>query len=61
MNYTPYQISKIIEQIVCKEGGLNAIPKLTLETLMKAERTEYKHLAQDYSNGYRSRKAFGNK
>lgn len=61
MDFTPSQISKIIEQTVCKEDGLNTILKLTLEALMKAERTEYKHLTQDYSNGYRSRKAFGNK
>ncbi|NLN96667.1 MAG: hypothetical protein GX128_10940 [Bacteroidales bacterium] len=61
MDFTPSQISKIIERILCKEDGLNTILKLTLETLMKAERTEYKHLTRDYSNGYRSRKAFGNK
>ena len=55
------QTSKIIEQFVCKEDGLNTIVKLTFEAQKKAERTEYKHLTQDYSNGYRSRKAFGNK
>ena len=61
MEFTPSQISIIIERIVCKENGLGTLFELTLETLMKAKRTEYKHLTRDYSNGYRSRKAFGNR
>ena len=40
MHFAQMQISKIIEQILEKEDGLNTILKMTLETLMKAELTE---------------------
>src|SRR5699024_6369581 len=59
MRYTQPQFTKIIEDIIEKEDGLNTILKTTLEAMMKAERTEYKKSVNDYSNGYRSRKAFG--
>ncbi len=61
MHFTQTQISKIIEQILEKEDGLNTILKMTLEALMKAERTEHNTSTRDYSNGYRTRKAFGDK
>jgi len=59
MRFTQPQFTKIIEDIIEKEDGLNTILKTTLEAMMKAERTEYKKSVNDYSNGYRSRKAFG--
>ncbi len=61
MHFTQTQISKIIEQIVEKEDGLNTIFLMTLEALMKAERTGYNHQRKDNSNGFRTRKAFGDK
>jgi transposase-like protein len=61
MHFTQTQISKIIEQILEKEDGLNTILKMTLEALMKAERTEHNTSTRDYSNGFRTRKAFGDK
>lgn len=60
MHFTQPQFTKIIEDIIEKEDGLNTILKTTLEAMMKAERSEYKQSVNDYSNGYRSRKAFGN-
>ncbi len=35
--------------------------KMTLEALMKLERKEHNLLEKDYSNGYRTRKVFGDK
>jgi transposase-like protein len=50
-----------LEDILQKEDGLNTILKMSLEALMKAERSEHNSTEKDYSNGYRSRKAFGDK
>ncbi len=61
MHFTHSQITKIIEEIVSKDDGLNTILKMTLEALMKSERTAHNVSTGDYSNGYRSRKAFGDK
>ncbi|MDI9591538.1 MAG: transposase, partial [Bacteroidota bacterium] len=61
MNFTQSQVSKILEEILEKEEGLNLILKLSLEALMKSERQEHNAVTRDNSNGYRSRKAFGDK
>lgn len=61
MHFTPAQINEIIEEAVKKEGGLNEIMKMALQALMKAERSEHNEEANDLSNGYRTRKAFGDK
>jgi len=61
MHFTQSQVSKIIEETILKKDGLNTVLKYTLEALMKAERAEYKSQTKAYSNGYRSRKAFGDK
>lgn len=37
MHFTQTQVSKILEDILQKEDGLNTILKLSLEALMKAE------------------------
>lgn len=60
MRFTQPQFTKIIEDIIEKEDGLNTILKTTLEAMMKAERAEYQKATKDYGNGYRYRKAFGN-
>lgn len=61
MHFTQKQVSEILEEILEKEDGLNTILKMSLEALMKSERTVHNKSEQDYSNGYRSRKAFGDK
>jgi transposase-like protein len=61
MHFTQPQVSKILEDILQKEDGLNTILKLSLEALMKSEREIYKNKVSDYSNGFRNRKAFGDK
>jgi hypothetical protein len=61
MHFTQPQVSKILEDILQKEDGLNTILKLSLEALMKSERELYKSNVEDYSNGFRNRKAFGDK
>ncbi len=42
MHFTQPQVSKILEDILQKEDGLNTILKLSLEALMKSERELYK-------------------
>lgn len=61
MHFTQAQVSKILEDILKKEDGLNTVLKLSLEALMKSERDEFNKANGSYSNGYRSRKAFGDK
>lgn len=61
MHFTPSQVSKIIEEVVSKEDGLNTILKMALEALMKSERAEHNQQYHDLSNGFRTRKAFGDK
>lgn len=62
MHFTQSQVSKILEEIITsREDGLNFILKLSLEALMKAERNYHNKSSGDYSNGYRYRKAFGDK
>jgi len=39
MHFTQLQISKILEDILSKEDGLNTILKLSLEALIKSERS----------------------
>ena len=59
MQFTQSQISEIFEQILQKESGFNEILKLSLETLMKIERSEHNLKEKDLSNGYRPRRIFG--
>lgn len=59
MNFTQTQITEIIESIINEEDGLNKILQTSLEAIMKSEREIFNELHQDYSNGYRKRRAFG--
>lgn len=61
MQFTQTQIKDILAEVISNEDGLNTILKLTLEALMRSERSEHNSERGDYSNGYRSRKAFGDK
>lgn len=60
MNFTQKQIYEILEQVVCKEEGLEQLLKMSMEVLMKTEREEHNDMFSDLSNGYRPRKTFGN-
>lgn len=60
MNFTQKQVSEILAQLLEEENGLNTVLKLTMEALMKSERTEHNISNGDLSNGYRPRKAYGN-
>lgn len=59
LHFTREQITKILGDIAQKEGGLNELLTISLEALMRAERTVHNHTHGDVSNGYRSRKSFG--
>src|SRR5690554_1193777 len=61
MHFTQSQVSKLIEEVVSKEDGLNTILKMSLDALMKSERTQHNQQYRDLSNGFRTRRAFGDK
>jgi transposase-like protein len=61
MHFTQPKVSKILEDILQKEDGLNTILKLSLEALMRSEHEIFKSNVGDYSNGFRGRKVFGDK
>lgn len=61
MHFTHKQVSEIIAQFIEKKGGLNEILKMSLEALMRSERSLHNAENDDYSNGYRSRKVYGDK
>lgn len=61
MQFTQVQINEIIQKVVSDEEGLNAILKMSLEALMKSERSEHNQAQGDLSNGFRSRRVFGDK
>ena len=46
---------------MAKEDGLNTLLKMALDALMKSERSEHNQQYRDLSNGFRTRKAFGDK
>ncbi len=60
MDFTQKQVRDILTRLLEEENGLNTVLKLTLEALMKSERTEYNFSNGDSSNGYRPRKSYGN-
>jgi len=59
LHFTQEQVTKILEEIAQQEDGFNMVLKLSLEAIMRAEREEHNSDYQDMSNGYRSRRAFG--
>ncbi len=60
MEFTQKQTSNILAQLSEEDNGLNPVLKLTLEFLIKSERSEYNFSNGDSSNGYRPRKSYGN-
>jgi putative transposase len=59
MNLTQAQITQSLEELATKEYGFNAIMKMTLEVLMKAERTMFQEESGFSANGFRSRRVQG--
>ena len=59
MHFTQPQIYEVLEQVLSKEDGLEQILKMSLESLMKSERTIHNESNLDSSNGFRPRRTFG--
>lgn len=61
MHFTQEQITEILSDFSSKkENGYQAILKIALEAMMRAERTEFNNQADDVSNGYRNRNVLAN-
>lgn len=61
MNFTQEQMSEIFNEIAHKKDGYQALLKLSLEAIMKAERNEFNIVHSDNSNGYRLSSVFAHK
>lgn len=59
LHFTQEQVNKILEQFTKREGGIQDLLTMSLEAIMKAERSLHNEVHSDVSNGFRSRKAFG--
>ena len=59
MHFTQQQIYEVLGQVVSKPDGLGELMKVGLELLMKSEREFHNEEHSDSSNGFRTRKAFG--
>lgn len=59
MRFTQSQISEILEELTNQEDGMNQLLRMSLEAIMKAERSEHNRQQRDVSNGYRPRKSLG--
>jgi putative transposase len=59
MDLTQEQISESLQELANKEYGFNSIMKMTLEALMKAERTIFQDENGVSANGFRSRRIQG--
>ena len=61
MDFTQEQITTILSDFSSKkENGYETILKIALESLMRAEREEFKELNPDVSNGFRKRSVYSN-
>lgn len=59
MNFTQEQIKEIFSEIAKGDNGYQTLLQLSLESIMRAERTEFNTQNQDVSNGYRIRSVLG--
>lgn len=59
LHFTREQVSKILDEITKEEGGIQELLKLSLESIMRAERKIHNETYGDMSNGYRLRRTFG--
>ncbi len=58
MNFTQEQMSEIFDEIASKKDGYRHLLKLSLESIMKAERNGFNLKYSDSSNGYRMSSVF---
>ncbi|MBL7789314.1 MAG: IS256 family transposase [Chitinophagales bacterium] len=61
MNFTQEQMSEIFDEIAKKKDGYRELLKLSLESIMKAERQEFNKKHSDSSNGYRLSSVFAHR
>jgi putative transposase len=61
INFTHSQTTEILLELASTEDGMNTLMKLSIEALMKCERSEHNKAEGDLSNGFRTRRAFGDK
>ena len=59
MNFTQDQVREILGQIAQGENGYQKILQLSIEAIMRSERTEFNQLKGDSSNGYRLSSVLG--
>jgi len=59
LNLTHEQVTKILTEVAEKKDGYNKVLQLSIEALMRAERTIHNSQKGDVSNGYRFRRLFG--
>jgi transposase-like protein len=59
MNFTQTQITEILDEIASGNNGYQHLLQLSLESIMRAERTEFNNLNNDSSNGYRLSSVLG--
>jgi transposase-like protein len=53
MHFTQTQITEILDEIARGKNGYQELLKLSLESIMRAERSEFNSINSDISNGYR--------
>ncbi len=58
LNFTQEQITEILTDVASEGGGINKVLELSLEAMMRAERSVHNEDCDDVSNGFRSVKAF---
>lgn len=59
MQLSTQQITDILSDFALQEDGMNRLLQLCFEAMMNAERSAHNQQNADVSNGFRSRKAFG--
>lgn len=59
MNFTQDQIREILGQIAQGENGYQKILQLSIEAIMRSERSEFNRIKGDSSNGYRLSSVLG--
>lgn len=59
MNFTQSQITEILDEIANGKNGYQELLKLSLESIMRAERHEFNRKHSDSSNGYRLSSVLG--
>jgi putative transposase len=59
MNFTQEQIKEIFREIAQGDNGYQTLLRLSLESIMRAERQEFNQKTNDVSNGYRMGSVLG--